>query len=430
MTQNALTDTEMISYLLFITESEGGTDMKGTIRAKGSCTGCNGTFKEIKKIGLICHRCKITPRKFYIDLFHNGQRIRIFSDKQGQPLDTYQRAVNLQININSELKDFTFDPSKYLKAELEKYWTSNLLERFLKYKLASLAPSYEKDYERIVNIAKEYFKTKDVREFRKLDIINYKEFLESNFRFSNKTVKNILDIFKTFLRYLVNDLEIIDKVPPFPPIEVQPFKFQWLHAEDQIKLFELITDDHKPIIAFLMLHGSRPAEARALKCKDIDLKGKSITICSTFSNGIYREKRKGRRALPVTIPIHPEMYDFICERVKNNLPEAFIFVNPKTGSYYRETYLKRIWQTVRTKAGISNSLRLYDATRHSFASQLVNKNVSLYTVSKLLGHSTINTTERYSHSNIEHLRVNMNKLSLKAPTTDTRPSPALKSRRK
>ena len=41
-------------------------------------------------------------------------------------------------------------------------------------------------------------------------------------------------------------------------------------------------------------------------------------------------------------------------------------------------------------------LRMHDL-RHSFASFLINSNHSLYVVQKLLGHTQIKTTARYSH---------------------------------
>jgi len=44
-------------------------------------------------------------------------------------------------------------------------------------------------------------------------------------------------------------------------------------------------------------------------------------------------------------------------------------------------------------------VQLFEANdlRHSFASFLINSNHSLYVVQKLLGHTQIKTTARYSH---------------------------------
>lgn len=265
--------------------------------------------------------------------------------------------------------------------------------------------------------AKDFFKSKDVREIRKIDIINFKEHLEKESSLKGKSVKNILDVFKTFLRWCRFDLEIIGQVPAFPPVEVEPPGFRWLSAQDQISILEHIPEKHRPFIIFLMLHGLRPGEARALRCKDVNLAEESITVRATFSNGIYRERRKGKQSIPFTIPIHPEMFDFIRERVRNNLPEAYAFVNPRTGRYYSETGLKLIWQAARKAAGLPETVRLYDATRHSLASQLVNAGTSLYTVSKLLGHSTTRMTEKYAHTHIESLRADIRKLSLRKKAT-------------
>lgn len=47
-------------------------------------------------------------------------------------------------------------------------------------------------------------------------------------------------------------------------------------------------------------------------------------------------------------------------------------------------------------------VRIYDL-RHSFAAFLVNSGQSIYTVMKLLGHTQIKTTQRYSHISPETL---------------------------
>jgi len=48
---------------------------------------------------------------------------------------------------------------------------------------------------------------------------------------------------------------------------------------------------------------------------------------------------------------------------------------------------------------------------------------SIFKVSKLLGHSSVKMTEKYAHQNIENLKSDMSKLSLRKNTTVTRLSP-------
>lgn len=418
-----LTDPELILYFL---QCESEERMQGTIRAKGHCPVCRNKFIEVKRFGYICSAHKTVPKRFFVDLFYKGQRIRVFSDNHGQPIDTYQRATDLLNHINYEMKNYLFDPTKYIKQQLEKYYVVNLLEKFLEFKIETLAPSYQKDYMRYTRIAQGFFGAKDVRELRKLDLVNYKEHLERDFEFSDKTVKNIFDNFKTFLRYIRNELEIVATIPSFPVVETTQPETHWLSADVQQKAIECIPGDDKHIIAFLMLHGCRPGEARALKCKDVDIEKGLIIISSTFSGGVYREKRKGRNSKDVTIPIHPELFEYIKSRVESNLKGAYVFVNLKTGDYYSEKKLRNIWSKVREELGMSRSIRLYDATRHSVASQLVNQGVPLLSVSRLLGHSSIKTTERYAHIDLERLKVAMENLTLKGKTVINL-SPAKKS---
>jgi site-specific recombinase XerD len=56
---------------------------------------------------------------------------------------------------------------------------------------------------------------------------------------------------------------------------------------------------------------------------------------------------------------------------------------------------RRAWQTICHDAGLKD-FRIHDC-RHSFASFIISKGVSLKIIGDLLGHSQTRTTERYAH---------------------------------
>jgi integrase len=72
---------------------------------------------------------------------------------------------------------------------------------------------------------------------------------------------------------------------------------------------------------------------------------------------------------------------------------AYIFPSPITGRPSPSLHFP--WRRIKRRAGLPG-LRLHDL-RHSFASFLVNGEVSLYVVQQLLGHVNFRTTQRYAH---------------------------------
>jgi site-specific recombinase XerD len=115
----------------------------------------------------------------------------------------------------------------------------------------------------------------------------------------------------------------------------------------------------------------------------------------------------------VVIAIHPELLPYIRKRFAEALPAAWLFPNPRTGDAYSVQAIRKIWNKVRKAVGISSDLRLYDATRHSFASQLREAGVSIEDLKDHLGHTSIKTTLKYAHGSLSSMRANLEKLSLK-----------------
>ena len=405
-------DSDLIYHLLKSEESGGGNmKIRGKIKTKEKCPNCKGQFDHIFKLGFICKKCNTQPRRFYVDLSCKGQRIKIYSDHRGHPLDSYSLALETLTRVNSEIRDGCFDPSKYIKKAQMEFYTKTRLDEYLERKLKDIAPSYVSTFKKHIKTAKEFFGIMDVREIRKIHLVNYSESLKGK-GLSPKTVKNYLDTFRAFMNYLKNNLEIISEVPNFPSIEVPRPLFKWLSIEDQAKVFNAIPDEDKPIFAFLFLSGCRPAEARALKVKDVDLQNGTVTIRTTFSKNIERPHRKGKKSPSIVIPIHPELLPVLEQTIQGKTPEAYVFINPRAQRPYSQDALKRIWNNVRKKINLDKSFRLYDATRHSLASNLVNLNVPISKISRLLGHTNTRTTEKYAHVDIQSLRKDLEKVSI------------------
>src|SRR3546814_11164655 len=65
--------------------------------------------------------------------------------------------------------------------------------------------------------------------------------------------------------------------------------------------------------------------------------------------------------------------------------------------------------TARQRAGLPE-VRIHDL-RHTFASYLINAGRSIYEVQRILGHTQIKTTQRYSHLRSEERRVGKERVS-------------------
>lgn len=91
--------------------------------------------------------------------------------------------------------------------------------------------------------------------------------------------------------------------------------------------------------------------------------------------------------------------NYIKERRNITSENKNVFLN-RNGNIINPNTITHLWKKVRTK------YKLKDVTvhglRHSYCSMQVNnnKNLSIADVSKLMGHSQISTTLRYTHANL------------------------------
>lgn len=397
--QAILTDIEAINYLDSQCDTQKEDTMPVKIRTKEKCPICKQPFEHIKKHGFICREHKTTPNRFFIDVIFDGKRAKIYSHKSGTVLDSYKLALETEKHISYEIRNHVFDASKYVKSDLQKFLFENLYSPWIEIKrLDGISTLYK--YEQFNRDYFTVFSDKDVRHIRTKDIHSFYYQLKKTL--SNKTKKNILACLHSFFTWLLK-MEIIDKLPVFPEVSTEQPDWKWLDEDIQAGVLLAIPEQDRDLYMFLALHGCRPSEGRALKVRDMDFNRQSVTICRQFagrSGNVLVEHTKTKQMRE--IPINEAMLPRLKELCRNKLPDAFLFVNPRTGRPYAKTTYQEIWDEARQSKGLT--IKAYEALRHSFASQRVSRGVDIYSIGKILGHTDIRTTQRYSHTNLEALK--------------------------
>lgn len=247
-----------------------------------------------------------------------------------------------------------------------------------------------------------YFKNKKVKDIKPIDIdAFYREILP---KYSNATMKNIRTRLSAILNFSVSFYDL----PKNPASIVSlPKKQEERHLKywtvEQFKIFDTYINNivYRTMFSVLFWTGLRKGEMLALRVCDIDFDNKTINVENSWNGTEITTVKNTASERRIGMPEH------LC----NQLKELTDYHKSCYGSIKQTDYLFSMRNPEIPMSPSNVNLQLKKFTkkselprirvhyfRHSHASLLINKGVSLYVVSRHLGHESIQTTANiYGH---------------------------------
>ena len=262
--------------------------------------------------------------------------------------------------------------------------------------------AYESDIENFADFCKQDYGERNLEKVSYPLIRNWIVAL-SDQGVSNRTINRKISSLQAYYRFLlkVGDITISPLVKhralktskkvevPFSETEMEAILSEIPFAND----FEGERD--KLIIELLYTTGMRRAELVNLKISDVDLSGQVLKVLG---------KRNKERILPLLPSAMEQINKYLIKRseLKNVLDSSYLLLT-KDGLKIYETLVYRTinkyFSLVSPKVKKSPHI-----LRHTFATHLLNQGADLNSVKELLGHSSLASTQVYTHNSIAELK--------------------------
>jgi len=203
---------------------------------------------------------------------------------------------------------------------------------------------------------------------------------------SAASINRPLATLRALLRMAHEEWEALDKLPKIKLEREPEGRARWLTVEEATRLLDACRESRNPalvdLVEFSLFTGLRQAEALGLDWNRVD-RSRGVILLEITKSGRRREVPLNDGADAVLVRRGPK-------------EEGLVF-GARSFDHFRSA-----WERALTRAKLMD-FRFHDL-RHTYASWLVQKRVTLLEVKDLLGHASLAMTKRYSHLAPEHLR--------------------------
>ena len=280
-----------------------------------------------------------------------------------------------------------------------------MIDRFIRYIQAEKRYSehtmkaYERDLEQFSSFLAEKYEIEDLLSVNSEMIRSYIIDLKDN-NLKNRSINRKISVLRSFYNYCLREKQIA--VTPLLGVKSmkQPKELAKFVPEHDIKKMTFEQNDdflvRRDEIVFEILYqtGMRQAELRLINA-DVDINSKTIKV---------HGKRNKDRIIPIGVDLLKLINHYIMLRNarfpdRNN---SFLIVD----NHGEEATSRFIYSLVHNMLKDITTIEQKSphVLRHTFATHLLNRGADIRAIQKILGHSSLSSTQIYTHNTIDKLK--------------------------